>query len=141
MTPHDRVVILDFGSQFTQLIARRVREAGVYSEIHPCTLSAEQVKAMGPKAIILSGGPSSVCDPDAPAFDQAILGLGLPTLGICYGMQLLAHTQGGQVARSLEREYGRAAFTPKGACALWDGLGDKARQYLALPHAPPPASS
>ena len=84
-----KVIIIDYGSQVTQLIARRVREAGVYSEIHPCVVTAAQVKAMQPSAIILSGGPASVGEKDAPALDKGFLDLGVPVLGICYGMQLL----------------------------------------------------
>ena len=88
-----KVIIIDYGSQVTQLIARRVREAGVYSEIHPCVVTAAQVKAMQPSAIILSGGPASVGEKDAPALDKGFLDLGVPVLGICYGMQLLAFTR------------------------------------------------
>ena len=92
-----KVIIIDYGSQVTQLIARRVREAGVYSEIHPCVVTAAQVKAMQPSAIILSGGPASVGEKDAPALDKGFLDLGVPVLGICYGMQLLAFNLGGGV--------------------------------------------
>ena len=90
MSSHNTVLILDYGSQLTQLIARRVREAGVYSEIHACTMSTEAIKALNPKAIILSGGPDSVNDPGAPDLNKDLLELGIPILGICYGMQLLA---------------------------------------------------
>ena len=83
-----KVIIIDYGSQVTQLIARRVREAGVYSEIHPCVVTAAQVKAMQPSAIILSGGPASVGEKDAPALDKGFLDLGVPVLGICYGCLL-----------------------------------------------------
>ena len=102
------VLIIDFGSQYTQLIARRVREARVYSEIHPCTAKFETLAALRPSAIILSGGPSSVYDPGAPTIDPRILELGVPVLGICYGLQLLAHVLGGKVLRSDAREYGAA---------------------------------
>ena len=105
-----KVIILDFGSQVTQLIARRVREAGVYSEIHPCVTSAEAVAAMHPDAIILSGGPASVGEKDAPRLDKGLLELGVPVLGICYGMQLLAHELGGVLAQSETLEYGPADF-------------------------------
>ncbi len=119
----DKVVILDFGSQFTQLIARRVREAGVYSEIHPYCIKPEELKALNPQALILSGGPSSVLGPEAPLIDPDILEWGLPVLGICYGMQFMSHVlPGGRVAASTDREYGRAEFTPAGDCLLWDGL-------------------
>lgn len=96
MSSHNTVLILDYGSQLTQLIARRVREAGVYSEIHACTMPTAEIKAINPKAIILSGGPASVMDSGAPALNKDLLELGIPILGICYGMQLLAHNAGGQ---------------------------------------------
>ncbi len=102
------VLILDFGSQYTQLIARRVRECGVYCEIHPCTLPLAEVRAHKPRAIILSGGPSSVYGEGAPRVDPALFDLGVPILGICYGIQLLAHLLGGRVERATEREYGPA---------------------------------
>ena len=100
----DRILILDFGSQFTQLIARRVREQHVYCEIHPGTLSAEAVRDWGPSGIVLSGGPSSVLDEDAPVFDPGILALERPVLGVCYGLQLLAHQLGGVVEKADDRQ-------------------------------------
>jgi GMP synthase (glutamine-hydrolysing) len=107
------VLILDYGSQYTQLIARRVREQRVYCEIHPCTIAAPgealaKVKALGPRAIILSGGPASVYGEGAPQVDPALFELGVPILGICYGLQLTAHVLGGKVARAEAREYGPA---------------------------------
>ena len=116
-----KVIIIDYGSQVTQLIARRVREAGVYSEIHSCITTAAQVKAMQPDAIILSGGPASVGETEAPQLDKGFLELGVPVLGICYGMQLLAQNLGGELAQSETREYGPAdlCFKP---CPLWEGL-------------------
>ncbi|MCC6642066.1 MAG: glutamine-hydrolyzing GMP synthase [Deltaproteobacteria bacterium] len=104
----DRILILDFGSQYTQLIARRIRESGVYCEIHPFRMSAEAVAAWRPAGIVLSGGPSSVLDTDSPRLDPRILDLGIPVLGICYGLQLLAQMLGGLVERAEAREYGRA---------------------------------
>jgi GMP synthase (glutamine-hydrolysing) len=104
----DRILILDFGSQFTQLIARRIREQHVYCEIHPGTLGVEAVRAFDPCGIILSGGPASVLEPGAPDLDLAILELGRPVLAICYGLQLLAHRLGGLVEKADDREYGRA---------------------------------
>jgi GMP synthase (glutamine-hydrolysing) len=131
----DTVVILDFGSQYTQLIARRVREAGVYSEIHPCTITPGALKALEPKAIILSGGPSSVTDADAPPFDPVVFSWGLPMLCICYGMQLLAHTQpGGAVAASTDREYGRAELSLLADIPLFAGLPDKAGHTVWMSH-------
>ena len=105
---HDRILILDFGSQYTQLIARRIREGRVYSQILPCTASLATIEAYRPKGIILSGGPSSVYDRHAPKVDKEIFDLGVPILGICYGMQLVTHLLGGEVAKSNHREYGRA---------------------------------
>lgn len=103
---HDAIAILDYGSQTTQLIARRVREAQVYCELFPWDAPAEQVLALFPKGFILSGGPAGVYEPNAPALPSYVLESGLPILGICYGMQLLAHTLGGRVARAPGREYG-----------------------------------
>ena len=111
------VLVVDFGAQYAQLIARRVREAGVYSEIVPHSISASEVARMRPLAIILSGGPSSVYAEDAPAFDAGILSLGIPTLGICYGFQTMATALGGEVARTGKREYGSTQLTLSGAAA------------------------
>jgi len=105
---HKTVLILDFGSQFTQLIARRVRESHVYCEIHPCHVPLEQVRALAPAAIILSGGPDSVYTPGAPKCDPGLFQLGLPVLGICYGQQLMAHELGGSVEKGDHHEYGPA---------------------------------
>lgn len=106
----ERVLILDFGSQYTQLIARRVRESHVYCEIHPFNMGMESIKAFRPKGIILSGGPSSVHEQGAPFSDPAIFELGVPVLGICYGMQLMARQLGGSVERADRREYGPATI-------------------------------
>ncbi|MBP5162985.1 MAG: GMP synthase (glutamine-hydrolyzing), partial [Spirochaetales bacterium] len=109
-TSEERILILDFGSQFNQLIARRVREIGIYCEIKPFSMTLDQIKAFGPLAIILSGGPSSVYDDNSPKIDKGVFALGIPVLGICYGAQLMAHTLSGKVvpADSLaSREYGR----------------------------------
>jgi len=105
-SPEDKILILDFGSQYTQVIARRIRECKVYSEILPCWTPASEIAAQRPKGIILSGGPASVYAPKAPQVDRAIFDLGIPLLGICYGMQLLAHSLDGKVERSSHREYG-----------------------------------
>ena len=107
---HDRVLILDFGSQFTQLIARRIREERVYCEIHPPTRSLEWIRDWNPAAVILSGGPSSVYDDDVPTIDRELLHSGIPVLGICYGFHLIAHLEGAQVEHG-RREYGRAELT------------------------------
>lgn len=105
------VLILDFGSQYTQLIARRVREQHVYCEIHPCTLPLAEIQKKAPGAVILSGGPSSVFEEGAPTVDKGVFDLGVPVLGICYGMQLFCHLLGGKVEPAPEREYGPAKIT------------------------------
>ena len=103
-----KILVLDFGSQYTQLIARRVRENKVYSEIFPFNAPIEKIIYFRPQGIILSGGPSSVYDYGAPLLDAQVFELGIPVLGICYGMQLMAHSLGGKVAKARKREYGRA---------------------------------
>ncbi|MBI5849170.1 MAG: glutamine-hydrolyzing GMP synthase [Nitrospirae bacterium] len=104
----EKILVLDFGSQYTQLIARRIRDGKVYSEIFPFNTPMEKIRAFNPKGIVLSGGPSSVYDEGAPAPDLEVFKLGIPVLGICYGMQVMAHYLGGKVARSTKREYGHA---------------------------------
>ncbi len=133
----NRILILDYGSQFTQLIARRVREARVYCEIHPASRDLAFIRQFGPQGIILSGGPSSVFDAGAPSADPGLLGLGVPLLAICYGMQLVAHLAGGKVRPSREREYGRAevlvreaaglfaGFEPQACITVWASHGDR----------------
>ena len=135
----NRILILDYGSQFTQLIARRIREASVYCEIHPASKGSDLafINAFDPKGIILSGGPNSVFDDGAPTADPAILDLGFPVLGICYGMQLIARLAGGKVVPSTEREYGRAeiairenkglfaGFEPRATAIVWASHGDR----------------
>jgi len=130
----DRILILDFGSQYTQLIARRIREQHVYCEIHPPTESASQVAAWGPAGLILSGGPASVLDPGAPLLDPAIYALGLPTLAICYGLQLLAHQLGGVVEKADDREYGRALFRIESESPLFQGLPREAARQVWMSH-------
>lgn len=115
----DLVLILDFGSQTTQLIARRVRESKVYCEIHPCTLRWEEIRERRPRAIILSGGPSSVYEDGAPSVDPRIFELGVPVLGICYGMQLTAHLLGGSVERADKREFGLARVRVESAAGIF----------------------
>ena len=116
-----RILILDFGSQFTQLIARRVREAGVYSEIHPPTRSTAWVRDWNPTGIILSGGPNSVYDDGAPTVPREILDIA-PTLGVCYGMNLIVHVLGGEIAPAHRREYGRADLIVDESDTLFDGF-------------------
>jgi GMP synthase (glutamine-hydrolysing) len=108
VAPGEKILILDFGSQYTQLIARRVRELNVYCEIHPCNVDLEKIRRFHARGIILSGGPSSIYDPDAPPLPSLILESGAPVLGICYGLQATIHALGGQVARADHREYGSA---------------------------------
>jgi GMP synthase (glutamine-hydrolysing) len=118
----DRVLILDFGSQYSRLIARRIREANVYCELVPGTISADDVRRIGPRGLIFSGGPMSVYEPGAPHPDPALYELGLPILGICYGMQLLAHNLGGSVEPSRRREFGHASLTVDEDAGLFDRL-------------------
>ena len=105
------LVVLDFGGQYTQLIARRIREQQVFSAVLPCTCSLEEIRKREPAGIVLSGGPSSVYDPEAPKCDPQALALGIPVLGICYGMQWITHTLGGTVEKAARREYGRAQLS------------------------------
>jgi GMP synthase (glutamine-hydrolysing) len=127
-TLFDKILILDFGSQYTQLIARRVRECQIYSEIHPYDIPVDKVASLSPKGIILSGGPASVYAKGAPLCDPAILRMGIPVLGICYGMQLVAHTLGGEVTPSKKREYGKAKLTLGRDGKLFKGLGKTGSQ-------------
>ncbi|WP_028574600.1 glutamine-hydrolyzing GMP synthase [Desulfonatronovibrio hydrogenovorans] len=143
MQVQSKVIIIDFGSQYTQLIARRIREAGVYSEIHPCTISLDELKTIKPSALVLSGGPASVGSSDSPGIDPEVFDLGLPVLGICYGMQLIAHTFSGTVEPSINREYGRSTLEFACQCPLWDSLQDKENLTVWMSHgdtvlAPPP---
>ncbi|MEN9455892.1 MAG: GuaA, partial [Pseudomonadota bacterium] len=119
----DKILILDFGSQVSQLIARRVREAHVYCELHPFDMSLEDIKAFAPKGIILSGGPNSVYESDYQA-DSAVFELGIPVMGICYGMQWMAQTLGGKVEPGTVREFGYAEIRARGHSKLLEGLQD-----------------
>ncbi len=129
-----KVLILDFGSQYTQLIARRVREAQVYCEIHPFNISLDKIEDFDPRGIILSGGPSSIYDQDAPMADRTILDLGVPILGICYGMQYVTHMLGGAVARADDREYGSATITVRDDRDLFYGLGSDKEEMVWMSH-------
>ncbi|MGH8224316.1 MAG: glutamine-hydrolyzing GMP synthase, partial [Woeseiaceae bacterium] len=122
-----RVLILDFGGQYTQLIARRVRECGVYSEIHPWDMSDAAIRAFRPSGVVLSGGPESVRLHHTPRVAQAVFELGVPVLGICYGMQAMAAQLGGEVEMSAQREFGYAEVAPRKS-TLFDGLDDSAGQ-------------
>ena len=127
----NKVLIIDYGSQATQLIARRVREAGGYSEILPSWAGAEDIKKRDPGAVILSGSPASVGREGAPGLNPAVLELGVPVLGICYGMQLLAHNFGGKLAHSADREYGPAELTVTGPSPLFEGLAPTSRAWMS----------
>jgi len=122
MTNKETILILDFGSQYTQLIARRIREMNVYSEIHPNNLSLEKIKELKPKGIILSGGPMSVYEDDSLVVDLGIFDLGIPVLGVCYGIQLLAKLFGGKVAPANQREYGKTLFNVSDSSDLLSGV-------------------
>ncbi|HVX76780.1 MAG TPA: glutamine-hydrolyzing GMP synthase [Bradyrhizobium sp.] len=126
---HDKILIVDFGSQVTQLIARRVREEGVYSEIVPFQKAEAAFKEMKPKAVILSGGPASVLDDNAPSAPMSILTAGVPVLGICYGEQTMAQQLGGTVEGGHHREFGRATIEVTDDCALFDGVWLKGGRY------------
>ncbi len=132
----EKILIIDFGSQVTQLIARRVREAGVYSEIHPFNkVTPESLAAFQPKAIILSGGPASVKEIDPPRVPDAVFDLGVPVLGICYGQQAMVEQLGGKVETSEQREFGRAMVDIAGDCALFDGVWEVgAREQVWMSH-------
>lgn len=121
------IVVLDFGGQYTQLIARRIREQQVFSAILPCTAKVEEVREQEPVGIVLSGGPSSVYDADAPKCDPNVLQLGVPILGICYGMQWLTHNLGGKVERAERREYGPAQFDLEKPSALFRGVPPRSK--------------
>jgi GMP synthase (glutamine-hydrolysing) len=126
---HDKILIVDFGSQVTQLIARRVREEGVYSEIVPFNKAEAAFAAMRPKGVILSGGPASVLDEDAPLAPPAIYRAGVPVLGICYGEQAMAQQLGGEVEGGHHREFGRAEVEVTEECALFDGVWRMGERY------------
>jgi GMP synthase (glutamine-hydrolysing) len=125
------IVILDFGSQYTQLIARRIREFHVFSVVLPCTAPLAEVLALAPKGIILSGGPSSVYDANAPQADPAVLDCGLPILGICYGLQFITHHLGGRVVPGAAREYGHAEVTVTDASEIFHGLPAKLEVWMS----------
>ena len=132
---HDRILIIDFGSQVTQLIARRVRESGVYCEIHPFNaITEDTLKAYAPKGIILSGGPASVHEATTPRAHDAVFDLGVPVFGICYGEQTMVQQMGGQVQASTYREFGRAFVEIKADCCLFEGIwkpGEKHQVWMS----------
>lgn len=129
MSVQGGVVVLDFGGQYTQLIARRIREQEVFSAILPCNTSMEEVRRLHPSGVVLSGGPSSVYDKGAPICDAQVLHLGLPVLGICYGMQWMAHSLGGNVVRAERREYGPATLEREKDSTLFRGLPERLKVW------------
>jgi len=141
MVHSEAIIVLDFGSQYTQLIARRIRELGVYSEIKPYYVDINELRQLQPKGIILSGGPSSVYAPDAPLPHSELFNIGCPILGICYGLQVIAHVFEGKVAKALRREYGRAAIHLDDKSDLFRNLADELDVWMShgdhLTHIPP----
>src|SRR5437899_4777156 len=125
------VIVLDFGGQYTQLIARRIREQQVFSAILPCTASLAEIRAYQPVGIVLSGSPCSVYDPTAPVCDAGVLSLGVPVLGICYGLQWISHTLGGKVERAEAREYGPAEVDLRDGSALFAGLPRRLKIWMS----------
>jgi GMP synthase (glutamine-hydrolysing) len=125
------IVVLDFGAQYSQLIARRIREQNVFSVVLPCNASLEEIRSYAPVGIILSGGPSSVYDKDAPVADQMVFGLGLPVLGICYGLQFMVHALGGKVRPAEKREYGHAQVELLNGSRLFEGLPQKLSVWMS----------
>ena len=121
----EMIIVLDFGGQYNQLIARRVRECNVYAEVHPYTISLDKIKEMNPKGIIFTGGPNSVYGDDSPRYEKAIFELGVPILGICYGSQLMAYTLGGSVATAPVSEYGRTEVDIDTSSVLFEGVNSK----------------
>ncbi len=131
MNVSERIVILDFGSQYTQLIARKVRECGVFAELHPYNIDEETLKELNPTGIILSGGPKSVYEDGAPIPSFDVFALGVPVLGVCYGLQLIAHTFGGQVDRAAKREFGRAHLQIDEHEGLFEGMNNGAQVWMS----------
>jgi GMP synthase (glutamine-hydrolysing) len=131
---HDRILVLDFGSQYTQLIARRIREAQVYSQILPCTVPLATILAYRPAGIVLSGGPSSVYEKKAPTVPKELFEQGIPILGICYGMQLITHLAGGDVGKAAHREFGRAELHIDDRSDLFKGVGASGATVVWMSH-------
>ena len=132
--PKERILILDFGSQYTQLIARRVREQNVYCEIQPFDVGLDAIRRFDPAGIVLSGGPSSVSEKGAPTVDPELFETGIPILGICYGLQLLVHLLGGRVEAAEDREYGRAVLEQKRADSLVGDVETAPRRTVWMSH-------
>ena len=121
----EMIVVLDFGGQYNQLIARRVRECNVYCEVHPCSIELDRLKAMDPKGIIFTGGPNSVYGEGAPRCEKELFELGIPVLGICYGSQLMAYMLGGTVETAPVSEYGKTDVAVEAGSALFEGVSEQ----------------
>lgn len=128
---HDTILVLDFGGQYNQLITRRVRDLNVYSEMHPYNISAEKIKEINPKGIILSGGPASVYEENSPKCDPEIFNLGIPVLGICYGMQLITYLLGGKVEKAEKREYGKATIETDSSDEFFSSLEKEQQVWMS----------
>ncbi|MCP4296432.1 MAG: GMP synthase (glutamine-hydrolyzing), partial [Proteobacteria bacterium] len=128
------IVILDFGSQFTQLIARRIREQKVYCEIHPCITSLDKIKSLNPEGLILSGGPSSVLGDDAPTVSPEIFEWGVPILGVCYGQQLMVSLLGGRIENSDHSEYGKTDIKIDSAGSVFNKIDHKDELTVWMSH-------
>ncbi|MGD9245198.1 MAG: glutamine-hydrolyzing GMP synthase, partial [Desulfobacterales bacterium] len=125
------ILVIDFGSQYNQLIARRVREFHVYCQIDPPDIDIAHINSMKPKGIILSGGPSSIYEKNSPKCDESIFNLGIPVLGICYGMQFMINALGGTVKRARKREYGFAALKVKTQAGLFKGVDETTKTWMS----------
>ncbi len=131
MSKNNSILILDFGSQYTQLITRRIREANVYSEIHTHEYSLESIREFNPSGIILSGGPMSVYDEDAPQISEEIFNLGIPILGVCYGLQLIANNFNSKVEPADDREYGKAKIKIKSNTKILSGVNNDSVVWMS----------
>ena len=122
----EKVIVIDFGGQYNQLVARRVRECNVYCEIYSYRTDIEQIKAMNPKGIILTGGPNSCYEADSPTYTKELFELGIPVLGLCYGAQLMNHVLGGKVEKAPVREYGKTEVYVDTSSPLFANVGEEA---------------
>ena len=128
----EKVIVIDFGGQYNQLVARRVRECNVYCEIYSYRTDIEQIKAMNPKGIILTGGPNSCYEPDSPTYTKELFELGIPVLGLCYGAQLMMHVLGGRVEKAPVREYGKTEVYVDTTSPLFKGVGSPAENAAGI---------
>lgn len=128
---HETILVLDFGGQYNQLIARRVRDLGVYCEVHPYQKAMEKIRELSPIGIIFTGGPNSVYEPGAPRVDPAVFGLGIPILGLCYGLQMMSHSLGGEVTSAETREFGKTPVHYDTESPLFQGLPQEAVCWMS----------